>query len=88
MQPSSAPPRSLARGPRLLAAAAVCVTALLTVLPATASTWSATTWESVTPLVSSASGRCLDVKGNLDTPGTTLDVWDCNDQANQAFESR
>lgn len=64
----------------------MCVTALLTVLPATASTWSETTLESVTPLVSSASGRCLDVKGNVDTPGTTLDVWDCNGQANQAFE--
>ncbi|MEW2514277.1 lectin [Streptomyces sp. NPDC046870] len=38
------------------------------------------------PLVSAASGRCLDVKGGVDTAGTALDVWDCNGQANQAFE--
>ncbi|MES4908933.1 MULTISPECIES: hypothetical protein [unclassified Streptomyces] len=36
--------------------------------------------------MSSASGRCLDVKGNVDTPGTGLDIRDCNGQVNQAFE--
>ncbi|MEN1882742.1 arabinofuranosidase catalytic domain-containing protein [Streptomyces mirabilis] len=58
--------------------------ALLTVLLATAPTWSVSA--PVAPLVGSASGRCLDVKGNVDTPGTALDIWDCNDQVNQAFE--
>ncbi len=38
------------------------------------------------PLVSAASGRCLDVAGNVDTPGTALNIWDCNGQPNQAFE--
>ncbi|MGO4428310.1 ricin-type beta-trefoil lectin domain protein, partial [Streptomyces sp. MCAF7] len=60
------------------------MTALLTLSLATAPTWSASA--SAAPLVSSASGRCLDVKGNVDTPGTTLDIWDCNGQVNQAFE--
>jgi non-reducing end alpha-L-arabinofuranosidase len=58
--------------------------ALLAMLLATAPTWSASA--PVAPLVSSASGRCLDVKGNVDTLGTALDIWDCNGQANQAFE--
>lgn len=38
------------------------------------------------PLVSAASGRCLDVEGNVDTPGAALIIWDCNGQPNQAFE--
>ncbi|GIH52527.1 alpha-L-arabinofuranosidase [Microbispora rosea subsp. rosea] len=38
------------------------------------------------PLVSAASGRCLDVAGNTDALGTSLQIWDCNGQANQAFE--
>lgn len=58
--------------------------ALLTVLLASAPTWSAPA--SATALVSSASGRCLDVKGNVDTSGTVLEIWDCNNQVNQAFE--
>ncbi|MCQ9133106.1 arabinofuranosidase catalytic domain-containing protein [Streptomyces hilarionis] len=57
--------------------------ALLLVLLETAPTWSAPA--AAAPLTSSASGRCLDVRGNVDTQGTTLDVWDCNGQANQAF---
>ncbi|MFF1544351.1 arabinofuranosidase catalytic domain-containing protein [Streptomyces sp. NPDC058291] len=57
--------------------------ALLLVLLETAPTWSAPA--AAAPLTSSASGRCLDVRGNVDTPGTTLDVWDCNGQTNQAF---
>ena len=74
-----------ARCPRLPAAAAVCVMALLAMLLASAPTWSAQA--SAGALVSSASGRCLDVKGNVDTSGTALEIWDCNNQANQAFES-
>ena len=85
MQPSSAPPcRPAARTPRLPAAAAVCVLALLAMLLAGAPTWSASA--STAPLVGSASGRCLDVRGNVDTSGTALQIWDCNGQANQAFE--
>ncbi|MFD5538779.1 arabinofuranosidase catalytic domain-containing protein [Streptomyces sp. NPDC127079] len=57
---------------------------LLAVLLANGPTWSAPT--APAPLVGSASGRCLDVKGDVDTPGTTLDIWDCNGQANQAFQ--
>ncbi|RPF31183.1 arabinofuranosidase catalytic domain-containing protein [Streptomyces sp. TLI_185] len=58
--------------------------ALLAMLLASAPTWSAPT--AAAALVSSASGRCLDVKGNVDTSGTVLEIWDCNDQVNQAFE--
>ncbi|MEU2778734.1 arabinofuranosidase catalytic domain-containing protein [Streptomyces sp. NPDC007162] len=57
---------------------------LLVVLLSYGPTWSAPM--SPAPLVGSASGRCLDVKGDVDTPGTTLDIWDCNGQANQAFQ--
>ncbi|MGW2716836.1 arabinofuranosidase catalytic domain-containing protein [Streptomyces sp. NPDC001492] len=71
----------MSRRPRL-SAALVCVVALLALSLTTVPTWSA----SAAPLVSSASGRCLDVKGNADTPGTTLEIWDCNEQVNQAFE--
>ncbi|XVQ82094.1 lectin [Microbispora siamensis] len=61
------------------------LTALAT-LAATALTWTAPASAAPAPLVGTASGRCLDVKGNVDTLGTTLDIWDCNGQANQGFE--
>ncbi|GIH67740.1 alpha-L-arabinofuranosidase [Microbispora siamensis] len=38
------------------------------------------------PLVGASSGRCLDVAGNTDALGAALQIWDCNGQANQAFE--
>ncbi|MCX5425781.1 arabinofuranosidase catalytic domain-containing protein [Streptomyces sp. NBC_00078] len=57
--------------------------ALLAMFLTAAPAWSAPT--AGAPLVSSASGRCLDVKGNVDTSGTGLQIWDCNGQANQAF---
>ncbi|GHH73559.1 alpha-L-arabinofuranosidase [Streptomyces sulfonofaciens] len=79
MQPSSVSFRSS----RSTTAAAVCVTALLAMLLSIAPARSAS---APAPLVSAASGRCLDVKGGVDTAGTALDVWDCNGQANQAFE--
>ncbi|MEU0945518.1 arabinofuranosidase catalytic domain-containing protein [Streptomyces canus] len=63
--------------------------ALLAMMSATAQTWSAPASDPAStpaPLVSSASGRCLDVKGNVDTPGTALDIRDCDNQPNQAFE--
>jgi arabinan endo-1,5-alpha-L-arabinosidase len=37
------------------------------------------------PLVGVGSGRCLDVVGNSSTPGTEIDIWDCNGQANQGW---
>ncbi|MBM9502996.1 lectin [Actinacidiphila acididurans] len=60
--------------------------ALLATMLATALTWSVPASASAAPLVGAASGRCLDVKGNTDTPGTALQIWDCNGQPNQAFE--
>ncbi|WP_285785488.1 non-reducing end alpha-L-arabinofuranosidase family hydrolase, partial [Microbispora sp. NBRC 16548] len=64
---------------------AVLATVLTTVL-AVAVTWSAPASAAVAPLVSAASGRCLDVAGNTDALGTGLQIWDCSGQANQAFE--
>ena len=58
------------RGHRSPMAAVMCVMALLAALLATAPTLSAPASAATAPLVSSASGRCLDVKGNVDTPGT------------------
>ncbi|MEK8104736.1 RICIN domain-containing protein [Micromonospora sp. M12] len=36
-------------------------------------------------VVGVASGRCLDVVGNARTPGTGINIYDCNGQANQAW---
>ncbi|WP_216363714.1 PQQ-dependent sugar dehydrogenase [Subtercola boreus] len=36
-------------------------------------------------IVSVPSGRCLDVTGNTATPGTVMNIYDCNNQANQSF---
>ncbi|WP_327293083.1 lectin [Streptomyces sp. NBC_01198] len=60
--------------------------ALLATMLATALTWSVPASAAAAPLVGAASGRCLDVAGGVDTPGTALQIWDCNGQANQAFE--
>jgi len=38
-----------------------------------------------TPVVSAASGRCLDVAGNSSTAGAAIQVWDCNGVAGQAW---
>lgn len=38
-----------------------------------------------TPLVSAQSGRCLDVRGNDSTPGSALQIWDCNGVAGQGW---
>ncbi|WP_308170127.1 RICIN domain-containing protein, partial [Acrocarpospora catenulata] len=60
-------------------------TALVTLL-ASAITWATPAWAAPAPLVSASSGRCLDVAGNNNAQGTPLNIWDCNGQANQAFE--
>jgi len=36
-------------------------------------------------IVGSASGRCVDVPGFSTTPGTALDLWDCNGGGNQSW---
>ncbi|MGI5161818.1 non-reducing end alpha-L-arabinofuranosidase family hydrolase [Microbispora sp. CA-102843] len=69
-------------GVRLVATLA----AVLTTVMAAAVTWSVPASAAVAPLVSAASGRCLDVAGNTDALGTSLQIWDCSGQANQAFE--
>ncbi|MEV4300186.1 arabinofuranosidase catalytic domain-containing protein [Microbispora rosea] len=75
-----------ARGRRSPAAVAACLVAALAALLAAALAWSAPASAAVAPLVSASSGRCLDVAGNTDALGTGLQIWDCNGQANQAFE--
>ena len=37
------------------------------------------------PIVSAASGRCLDVRHNDRTPGTLLQIYDCHGGQNQSF---
>ena len=39
-----------------------------------------------TSFTSAASGRCLNVTGGADTPGTALEIRDCSGQASQSFE--
>ena len=63
--------------------------AFVTTAVAVTTVWAATMPASAatgTPLVGVGSQRCLDVAGNTDTAGTALQIWDCNGQANQAFE--
>ncbi|SDP15178.1 ricin-type beta-trefoil lectin domain protein [Actinacidiphila guanduensis] len=36
------------------------------------------------PLLGASSHRCLDATGGATDPGTTIEIWDCNDGANQA----
>ncbi|MCX5402310.1 ricin-type beta-trefoil lectin domain protein [Streptomyces sp. NBC_00102] len=36
------------------------------------------------PLVGASSQRCLDVEGGGTTPGTKIEIWDCNGAGNQA----
>ncbi|MYS21058.1 alpha-L-arabinofuranosidase [Streptomyces sp. SID4948] len=62
------------------------VMTLLAAMLVTALTWSVPASAVAAPLVGQASGRCLDVKGDVDTAGTALQIWDCNGQANQAFD--
>jgi glucose/arabinose dehydrogenase len=60
----------------MLAAVIVCASAA-SVEPASAATGST--------VVSAASGRCLDVTGNVATPKTLVNIFDCNGQANQGW---
>jgi alpha-galactosidase len=36
------------------------------------------------PLISASSHRCLDAEGGATTPGTKIEIWDCNGGAGQA----
>ncbi|MEH1163834.1 lectin [Micromonospora sp. CPCC 205539] len=70
---------SLRSRPQALAAGVAAVT-LLTVaagVPAAAA--------GPSTVVSAASGRCLDVVGNVRTAGAGINIYDCNGQANQAW---
>ncbi|NAS26768.1 alpha-L-arabinofuranosidase [Herbidospora sp. NEAU-GS84] len=69
-------------GRPLLVAAVVVV---LTTLLATTLTWWAPATAATTPLVGTASGRCLDVPGASQANGAQTQIWDCNGQANQQW---
>ncbi len=87
MRPSSVPlPGWASSGRRSPAVVAASVVVMLATVLATALTWSIPASAAAVPLASAASGRCLDVAGNVDTLGTGLQIWDCSGQANQAFE--
>ncbi|MEN3534925.1 non-reducing end alpha-L-arabinofuranosidase family hydrolase [Microbispora sp. ZYX-F-249] len=64
----------------------VRIVAVLAALVAATATWAVPASAAPAPLVSVASGRCLDVAGNTDALGTALQIYDCNGQANQGFE--
>ncbi len=68
--------------PRLPLVVALVVAVLATLGLATASPVQAATG---TPVVGVASGRCLDVTGNTTTVQTRVIIWDCHQQANQAW---
>ncbi|MBE8519599.1 PQQ-dependent sugar dehydrogenase [Amycolatopsis sp. H6(2020)] len=64
---------------RVLGAVFAAVAAVTTVVPAAAAAAPGAT------VVGVASGRCLDVVGNSTAPKTRVNIYDCNDQANQAW---
>lgn len=82
MQPaiSASPPRR--RTLVILAAAAITIAVVLTGLLHAAAPAHADT---ATPIRAVAASRCLDVVGNVSTSGTAVDIWDCNNQANQQW---
>jgi hypothetical protein len=69
-----------------LAGIAVRLVVMLALVGAGGLVWAGSASAAAAPLVSAASGRCLDVAGNTDALGAGLQIWDCNGQANQAFE--
>ena len=84
--PSGPPARHTTRNPprrtrlaliAVLATAAAVASTLISVHMASAAVGA--------PLVSAASGRCLDVTGNTSTNGTQVQIWDCNGQQNQGW---
>ncbi|WP_062357528.1 arabinofuranosidase catalytic domain-containing protein [Herbidospora yilanensis] len=75
------PPIPLPGRPALVAAVVVMLTALL----ATTLTWWTPATAATTPLVGTASGRCLDVPGASQANGAQTQIWDCNGQANQQW---
>ncbi|MFG1914838.1 PQQ-dependent sugar dehydrogenase [Micromonospora sp. NPDC048898] len=64
---------------RLLPAAMAAATLLTVAVGVPASAAATST------VVSAASGRCLDVVGNVRTAGAGINIYDCNGQANQAW---
>ncbi|MCS7482499.1 PQQ-dependent sugar dehydrogenase [Umezawaea endophytica] len=63
-----------------LPAAVLAVLAVLSVAGAVPASAAA-----ATTVVGVASGRCLDVVGNVREPKTAVNIYDCNGQANQAW---
>ncbi|HEY2060839.1 MAG TPA: alpha-galactosidase [Amycolatopsis sp.] len=37
------------------------------------------------PLQGASSSRCMDINGNVTTPGTKVDIWDCDGGPNQSW---
>ncbi|RSD23855.1 glycoside hydrolase family 27 protein [Amycolatopsis eburnea] len=37
------------------------------------------------PLQGASSARCIDINGNVTTPGTKVDIWDCDGGTNQSW---
>ncbi|NUP81188.1 MAG: alpha-L-arabinofuranosidase [Nonomuraea sp.] len=72
--------------PGRAAGAATRLAAALALVLAGGLAWAGPASAAATPLISTASGRCLDVAGNTDATGAGLQIWDCTGQANQAFE--
>lgn len=73
-------PRHLIRVLGASVTALACAASLLVLAPGSPAV--AATGAAVT---SAASGRCLDVKGNLGAPGTPTIIWNCNGQPNQRW---
>ncbi|WP_225847761.1 GDSL-type esterase/lipase family protein [Streptomyces sp. HPF1205] len=74
---------SATRTARLLLALLLAVSAAVAVSWHTAARAGAAT----STVVASASGRCLEAAGGTATAGTAVDIWDCDGQAGQTWDT-
>ncbi|MFI6513911.1 RICIN domain-containing protein, partial [Streptosporangium sp. NPDC050855] len=68
-------------------AAVAAVVAALATVPVTVLTWAAPASAATTPLIGTASGRCLDVANVSQANGALAQIWDCNGRPNQQWTS-
>jgi hypothetical protein len=59
---------------------------LVAAMVVTVLTGAAPAWAAPAPLVSAASGQCLNVRGGTDAPGTALEIQVCTGGPGQAYE--
>jgi hypothetical protein len=80
-------PRAHPRGHGIRNGLVAVAVAALAILGGLAQPASPAHADTASPIHAVGAGKCLDVSGNVATPGTGIDIWDCNNQANQKWTS-